>query len=317
MSMYRPAVQPATCPRAQAFTLVELLVVIGIIALLIAILLPTLSRAREAGRSVKCLSNLRSIGQAMSLYTVDFKGRVVPGFVQTLDAGNGTSRRQTYASLLVNGGYVPGIVDEGGALSGNPVGRETILQCPNGELLGQASNTTDLGDPETMQDRRGAQFYRAYASARPSAGTAVVDTWYGWNAFASLGNPERVLEGQKLYPMRTLTYPDHSSGEVLGVPHAQLSQLDNGAKLVMLFDGYKGLSAKVARINLRHKDESASNVLFADGHSEAVPANVLLRLQDAAEANGGITKQFKPMLENREPSELTEVVSEVFFRIDQ
>ncbi len=60
--------------RGPGFTLIELLVVIAIIALLIGLLLPALGTAREGARGVKCLANLRSIGQSVALYHNAFDG---------------------------------------------------------------------------------------------------------------------------------------------------------------------------------------------------------------------------------------------------
>jgi len=65
----------------RAFTLVELLVVIGIIALLISVLLPALSKARGRAQTVACLSNLRQITQACVNYTVEYKGSYPYGFI--------------------------------------------------------------------------------------------------------------------------------------------------------------------------------------------------------------------------------------------
>ena len=73
-----------------AFTLVELLVVIGIIAVLMGILLPSLSAAQEQARQIKCASNLRNIGNGINIYLAGNKQVYPPAYMyvgQTLANG--------------------------------------------------------------------------------------------------------------------------------------------------------------------------------------------------------------------------------------
>ena len=70
--------------RKRGFTLIELLVVVAIIAVLVAILLPALGRAKELSRKVSCASNLQQIAKALQFYSQDYYGRYPLAWVTEL-----------------------------------------------------------------------------------------------------------------------------------------------------------------------------------------------------------------------------------------
>ncbi len=76
--------------RSNAFTLIELLVVIAVIAILAALLLPSLAKAKEQGRRINCMSNLKQLQLCWELYADDYKGTFVPNdFIYNLGEGQG------------------------------------------------------------------------------------------------------------------------------------------------------------------------------------------------------------------------------------
>lgn len=118
------------------FTLVELLVVIGIIALLIAVLLPALNAARQQARTTQCLANLRSLGQAFALYAVPAKQTFPPSLCSTNDPAfnlNPGWYSPQYTAFWYN--YIlPGTEQKKGI---------NILFCPN-DLYTTTRPLTDL-----------------------------------------------------------------------------------------------------------------------------------------------------------------------------
>jgi prepilin-type N-terminal cleavage/methylation domain-containing protein len=97
----------------RAFTLIELLVVIAIIAILAALLLPTLSRAKERGRTAACLSNLHQVGVALQIY-VDENHNHMPVMYDRTTNAVGTNVLPSVDLVLTN-----------------QLGSPNILRCPS------------------------------------------------------------------------------------------------------------------------------------------------------------------------------------------
>lgn len=116
--------------RRRGFTLVELLVVIGVIAVLISILLPALNKARESARMIECSSRARTVMQAVFMYINDNHGAMA-------GSTNGASQIWPVQPLNVVYFYQPGtqnIEFEHGAIMpylGSLRTRQQMLRCPS------------------------------------------------------------------------------------------------------------------------------------------------------------------------------------------
>ena len=93
--------QSRTPPTKHAFTLIELLVVIAIIAILASVLLPTLNRAKESGRRIKCLNNVRQFQLAFSMY-YDDTGSFVESWSWADDEYTLPSSRMLWVKIAAN-----------------------------------------------------------------------------------------------------------------------------------------------------------------------------------------------------------------------
>jgi prepilin-type N-terminal cleavage/methylation domain-containing protein/prepilin-type processing-associated H-X9-DG protein len=270
-----------TVRRNGGFTLVELLVVMAVIAILLSVLLPAITRVRASAQTTKCIANLSQIGKAHLAYVAQNDGMLVPPETMSGPRNSDNITRETWSTALVVAGFL-GAYPEVTDMNAQPI-RGTVFDCPAStpEVDSAFGSNGDpyAAYPTSPVDALSQRGWRAQSRANQR----VVDSWYmmpsrtgdasspflGYRYFADK-DPNRVNRAVFVASLR-------GTAEIMlvmdGVGGANIAAIPSTAPIPQV-----GLSASQIgsnRISGRHGntrriDQASTNVLFVDGHVENV-----------------------------------------------
>jgi prepilin-type N-terminal cleavage/methylation domain-containing protein/prepilin-type processing-associated H-X9-DG protein len=261
--------ESASFGKRRAFTLVELLVVIGIIAVLVSVLLPTLGRARRSAEVTACLSNIRQLATALQGYINESRGAMPEAMYNNQGimspAQNGAAAwgplNATQAPRFPGSTVVPAI---GEALTPYLGPGTKVWQCPTG---GRDANT---GDAYLEQGDN------PMAGFSTGSGSVLADRWL----------PNYYYMNNKVYHYFSLptvaatrvkpSFPatDWTVRNVAGMKAGKLRTISGqGASQIVVFVEYKSYFHSRARKDVYtladgEKTEYLGNFAFLDGHAE-------------------------------------------------
>ncbi len=274
-----------------AFTLVELLVVIGIIALLVGILLPALSHARQQANLIVCQTHMRQLGQAIALYVVDNQGTLPYGY---WNGGTVSTLAGDWSTLLVyelNSRYGTSYTEQSKANGGmDPYNRGIFLDVDtvagdapvhyscHPRIMPDINNTTKDPDPtnpvrlqpaKLSHIQRSAEIIMLMDGAQWQTNGTDSNYWgvqaVGWALDNWRFGEFQGRGGTNMYGSAPLDYLEFNNANAdNGSPLDIGPNTDTANNMAFLW-----ANCTNGQIRFRHMNNKAGNFLFCDGHVES------------------------------------------------
>ncbi len=309
--------------RRNGFTLVELLVVIGIIAVLIGVLLPALMKARRSAATVQCSSNMRQIAAAMLQYINANKGHHPPSQIKDGVAGVGYPYGWWWATELVRQKYIhaPSIYSHPGSTIGErKFNRSSVFFCPEGveEDMGSGGSTKPDIYPTHSENNKfnlGNDYDNSFNYIGKAAEEGIgIASWYQLNSRVAQPGSGEVPGGSKACPFVWFDNGNQAIPAGLSMPGFQrsLSMVRKPAEVVMIVEaanpnwvdqkpstdpryGYIYLKRMGARHGRKTADggNAYTNLAFFDGHVALYPTLPFVGKQKGGGSDNALTDFYR------------------------